>query len=88
MRHILNVKAVGILHSIQIAFKRLFIIVAVILVGTALLSIYSLRDFIDKMADIYKGNPNTVTAMLLIFIAIPIVCRGLEKCLKDYLERR
>lgn len=88
MRRILNVKAVEVLHSIQVVFKRLFIVIAVVLVGTALLSIYSLINFINKMADIYKDNPSAVTSMLLIFFAIPIVCHWLERSLKSYLEHR
>lgn len=88
MKHIWGKRLVKVLHFIRVCFKRLFIIIAVILFGTALLQIYSLINFINKMAEVYRGNPSVITVVILSLIAVPTLSYGLEKSLNIYLQHK
>ncbi|MCM8709749.1 hypothetical protein M2651_01770 [Clostridium sp. SYSU_GA19001] len=81
-------KMVKLLHIIRVCFKRFFITIGVIIFGAALLQIYSLINFINKMAVFYKSNPSGIIVILLVIIAIPTLSYGLEKSLDIYLEHK
>jgi hypothetical protein len=81
-------KLVKFFHFIRICFSRALITAAVLAVGTALLSAYTLINFINSMAAAYKGNPGAGTAILSILIAVPVISYTLERGLSSYLQNK
>lgn len=81
-------RALKIFRSIRIFFERVLLILAVVLFGSALLSIYSFIHFVNIMASIYRGNTNTFVIAAAILIAIPLVSYVLEKGIASNLRHR
>lgn len=81
-------KLVGFLHFIVVWFKRLLIISAVLSIGTAMLSAYSLINFVNSMAAAFKLNPGAGSAVLIMLVAVPAVSYVLEKGLSTYLHQK
>jgi hypothetical protein len=81
-------RLVKVFHFIVVCFKKLMIGALVLALGTAMLSAYSLIDFINLMADSYKGNPGGGSAIILILLAVPTLSYALEKGLNLYLQRK
>jgi hypothetical protein len=81
-------KLVKFFHFIRICFSRALITAVVLAVGTALLSAYTLINFVKSMAAAYKGNPGAGTAILIILIAVPAISYALERGLSSYLQHK
>jgi hypothetical protein len=81
-------KLVKFFYFIRICFSRALIIAAVLAVGTALLSAYSLINFVNSMAVAYKGNPGAGTAILILLIAVPAISYAIERGLSSYLQHK
>ncbi|MFL0245903.1 hypothetical protein [Candidatus Clostridium stratigraminis] len=79
-------RVITILKGIRVLFNRALVLIAVIAIGSAMLSAYSFIHFINKMALIYKGNPNTILLGLIILIIIPLISFLLEKSLSSRLN--
>ncbi|MFL0267204.1 hypothetical protein [Candidatus Clostridium radicumherbarum] len=79
-------RVIKILKGIRVLFNRVLVLLAVIAIGTAMLSAYSFIHFINKMAYIYRGNPNTILIGLVILIIIPLISFLLEKSLSSRLN--
>jgi uncharacterized membrane protein YidH (DUF202 family) len=77
-------KLVKYLHLVRLVFKRLLVVVGILFFGTALLSIYSVINFVNNIARVYNGNPSTITAIALILVAIPLLSYLLEKGINSY----
>jgi uncharacterized BrkB/YihY/UPF0761 family membrane protein len=88
MKQTWSVRFIKLLHFVRVSFKRIFVLIAVLLVGTALLSIYSFIDMINRMADIYKGNPSGIIATFGILLLIPLLSYTLEKKLGSHLQHK
>lgn len=88
MKNKLTERTILILKGVRVFFKRLLIILAVIAIGSAMLSIYSFIHFINKMTYIYKGNPNTILIGLILLLIIPLISYALEKSLTSHVNNR
>ncbi len=81
-------KLVKFFHFIVVCFKRLLIITFALAIGTAMLSAYTLIDFVNSVAESYKGNPGAWSAILIILLIVPTISYVLEKGLSSYLEHK
>ena len=81
-------KLIRFFHFIRICFSRALIMAVVIAIGTALLSAYTLINFINSMASAYKGNSGAGTAILIMLIAIPIISYAIERGLNSFLQQK
>jgi hypothetical protein len=81
-------KLVKFFHFIRICFSRALITAAVLVVGTALLSAYTLIHLVESMAKAYNSNPGAGTALLSILIAVPVISYTLERGLSSYLQNK
>lgn len=88
MKNTWNEKAIKIFHGVRIFFERILLLFAVIVVGSALLSIYSFIHFMNKMATVYKGSPNAVLIGIVVLLSIPLLSFALEKSLSSRLKQR
>jgi hypothetical protein len=88
MKNKWNERAIRILHGVRIFFKRILLLLAVIAIGSALLSIYSFIHFVNKMAYIYRGSPSTIYIGFVILFIIPLISYVLEKSLSSRLNNR
>jgi type IV secretory pathway VirB2 component (pilin) len=88
MKNLWSKKLVSFLHFITLSFRRLFIAMIVVLVGTALLHIYSLITLVDWILEILRGNPNITLAIVFIMVCVPTAAYGLEKSLSSYLQQK
>lgn len=86
MKRGIVVKLVKFFHIIRISFARVFIIAVLLFLGSALLAIYSLIDFVNKVIAIYKSNPSFFVTLFVILVSIPVVSYGLEKGLNIYFQ--
>ncbi|ERI89453.1 hypothetical protein HMPREF1982_04725 [Clostridiales bacterium oral taxon 876 str. F0540] len=88
MKHIWSKKLVKFFHNVRVGFNRLFVVIGIIAVGTALLSVYSIINFINTMQWAYKVNPGAITGSLLALIGIPLISYGIERGLTSYIENK
>jgi len=88
MRYIWSKRLAKFLHLITLSFKRIFLALVVLFVGTALLHIYTLIDIVNRTAEIIRNNPNTFLIIIFIMISIPTAAYGLERSLNSYLHQK
>lgn len=88
MKYIWSKKLVKFLHFITLCFTRLFLAALVVLVGTALLHIYTLIDIVNRAAEIFRNNTNTFLIIIFIMVSVPTAAYGLEKSLSSYLQQK
>jgi hypothetical protein len=88
MKYIWSKRLASFLHLITLSFKRLFIAVLIVLFGTALLHIYTLINIVNKMAEVFRNNPNTILAIVFIIVSVPTAAYGLERSLNSYLHQK
>ncbi|MCM0649799.1 hypothetical protein NBE98_15640 [Clostridium swellfunianum] len=81
-------KMIKVFHFIRICFSRLLMISAAIIIGTALLSVYTFINFVNTMSRAYSGNPGAGTAILIVLIGVPTISYIFEKGLSSYLQRK
>lgn len=81
-------RLIKVFHFIVVSFKALFITAIVLIIGTTMLSVYSIIDFVSSMAIAFLMNPEAGTGILIILLAVPIVAHILEKGLTFYLQQK
>ncbi|SKA81129.1 hypothetical protein SAMN05428976_104157 [Clostridium sp. USBA 49] len=75
-------------HIIRVTFSKAFILIAIVLLGSAILSIYSFINFINKIALVFKINPSFFISLFIILITIPLISYFLEKRLNSYFKEK
>lgn len=88
MRYIWSKRLAKFLHLITLSFKRIFLALVILFVGTALLHIYTLIDIVNLIAEIVRNNTNTFITIAFIMISIPTAAFGLERSLNSYLHQK
>jgi hypothetical protein len=88
MIYIFSKRFIKILHFIRIGFKRLFIIAAVLVSGTALLSAYTLINIVNSISATYKDRPAALLFSIILLAAIPTSASILEKGLNSYVYNK
>jgi hypothetical protein len=88
MRYIWSKRLAKFLHLITLSFKRFFLALVVLFVGTALLHIYTLIDIVNRIAEIIRNNPNTFLIIAFFIVSIPTAAYGLERSLNSYLQQK
>lgn len=83
-----NEKAIRVLHGVRIFLERVLMVLAALAIGSALLSIYNFIHFIERIANIYKVNPNMISIGFVILFIIPLISYVLEKSLSSHLNNR
>lgn len=75
-------------HIVRVSFARVFMLAVIVFLGSALLAIYSLIDFVNKIAEVFKSNPTFFTTLIIVTISIPLVSYALEKGLSLYYQEK
>lgn len=88
MKYSWSKKLAGFFHSTRTVFNRFFIVIAVLIFGTAMLATNLFFSFVNKITHMYKGNPSLISTIVVAIVGIPLISYILEKSLNSYLHQK
>lgn len=88
MNNIWKPKFEAFIHSTSVFYKRLYFALLAVTFGTALLSLLSLIDFIKKLVNIARMNPNSIFIIGIIFVILPTLAFMLDKRLGTNVNKK
>lgn len=88
MKHIWSKKLADFFHSTRTVFNKVFIVIAVLFFGTAMLATNLFFSVVSKVTYVYKVNPSLISTIVVAMICIPLISYVLEKSLNSYLQQK